>query len=277
MNEFRKSLIYSNNGMYNRKNSSASNNKATIKGRSIIKNSRRYTSKEIMRNRLIALALAGVAAIGVGIGTKSLMDRAKEEKYVSNFEEINQYDVQAQQLGISQELYDKIMQFKERMDKIDFEQVSNDTMASYFSEISNLYLNILKSKVSSVIGKPINEFRLSAPKMIGGVMAGTRILEDDSEKCIGTVESKEIDEYMNDILYARDQYDTLTYGNVDRKRLEKDLLKMTEGLGEVMTINLLRDGNKDKNKLVSYRIETRDLKQKDLNLKTAQIENEPEL
>lgn len=284
MNEFRESLIYSNKGMYNRENgyvsrnnrSRTTNERATIKGRKTINKSRRYTPKEIMRNRLIALALAGTAALGMGIGIKGAIDRANEEKYVSNFEEINQYDIQAQQLGISQELYDEIMQFKEEINETDLTQVSNQKLAEYFGSIDDMYLTILKNKVGSIIGKSTSEFELRVPEEDGGILVDTRIVESNSERYIGMINSDEVNKYMNDILKVRSIVDRLQYGNVDRDKMEDTLKRMTEQLGEVMTINLLRDGTKEKNKLVSYRIETKELKQTDLDEKTAQVENEIE-
>lgn len=243
----------------------------TIKGKKAT--TKEYTAKRL-RNRLIAILLASVATIGIGMKIKGAVDDKIEAKYVSNFEEIKQYSVTAQELGIPQELYDEIMQFKDEISEKNMSSVSNQELADYFEDISEMYLNILKSKVGTILGRSTSSFKLFLRDDVNN--PGAKIMEADETKTIGGIDSDEILEYMNDILDARNYTETLEHGDINREKTEKKLLQMTQKLGEVMTINLMRSGpNKDN--FVTYRFETKDLKQADLGEKTAQVENEPEL
>ena len=135
-------------------------NKREIKGRTTRR--RQYRAKQAMRQRIMALALTGSIAIGaVGIGTaiKNGID-AKEAKYVSNIEEMQKYNINAQDLQISPETYEHIMNLTEELEGLeenDFEEVSNIQIADYFDEMADLYLSVLKQKVATVTGMSIDE------------------------------------------------------------------------------------------------------------------------
>lgn len=272
MNEFGESIRYRPDDSYKARREQKTHRQKTITGRKPQKG--KYTAKRL-RNRLIAILLAGVATIGIGMKIKGAVDRTIEAKYVSNFEEIQEYSVKAQELGIPQDLYDEIIQFRDEINERSMSAVSNQELADYFGDISEMYLNILKSKVGNIIGRSTSSFDLFLIDDVNN--PGAKIMERDGTECIGGINSDEVLEYMNDILAARNYKDTLECGDINREKVEEKLLQMTEKLGEVMTINLLRSGTNYKNELVTYRIPIEDLKGENGEEKTAQIEDEPQL
>lgn len=243
-------------------------NKRQIKGRTTRK-SKQYRAKQAMRQRIIALALTGGIALGaVGIGTtiKNKIDE-KEAKYVSNIEEIQKYSINAQDLQITPELYEHVMSLTEELDKLDendFKEVSNAKLAGYFTEMSNLYLSILKQKVATVTGMSTDEFSLVAPSAHGTEIIGTQVKEPDMILGLPVdIKSKEVDNYMNALLELRDYAYSIANKDVNRNKMTNKLMDYKEQLGEVATLNLLREmsGKEEYTKLTSYRIETRGLQQ----------------
>ena len=228
----------------------------------------------------MALALAGGLIVGgIGIGT-AIREGLKEheEKYISNMEEIENYHITAQDLQISPELYEQVMRLHEELEQSDeneFEGVSNAEMAGYYSEMAELYLDVLKGKISTVTGLKPSEFTLVAPSAHGTEITGTAIKDPEMISGVGfSVDSDEIDNYMEDILTLRDYSSQIRNGDVDRSSLEHNLMKYNEKLGEVATLNLLKEmpnryGN---TKLTTYRIETKELQQNITTERTSEIE-----
>ena len=249
MNDFKEELKYNPNNR-------------DIRG---IKNSnKRYSAKEAHKDkvrRLCALALAGTIALGgVSAGIVETIREKHEQKYISNFEEMQDYNIKANDLQIPKELYDKAINFCDGMED-DLSELSNEELSQYFDQISDLDLEILKSKVADITGKDVKQFALLAPTVKGGEPVGTRIEEDG--KITGHINSTEIDKYMNGVLDARAYAEVMQYDDVDRKEMEQKLLDMKSQIGEIMTINLIRDEN---GKYSSYRIETKDMQEKSTNL-----------
>ena len=243
-------------------------NKKQIKGRTTRK-SKQYRAKQAMRQRIMALALTGSIAIGaVGIGTaiKNKID-AKEAKYVSNIGEMQKYNINAQDLQISPETYEHIMSLTEELDVLeenDFEEISNIQIADYFDEMADLYLSVLKQKVATVTGMSIDEFTLVAPSAHGTETVGTQVKDPDMMFGVGVdLKSKEIYDYMIALLDARDYAYSIANEDVNRSKLTNKLMDYKEQLGEIATLNLLREmsGKEGYTKLISYRIETRGLQQ----------------
>lgn len=240
-------------------------NKREIKGRTTRK-SKQYRAKRARRQRIMALVLTGSIALGaVGIGTA--IKNKKEEKYVSNMEEMQKYNVNAQDLQIFPETYEHIMSLTEELDELeknDFKKVANMEIAGYFDEMSDLYLSILKEKVATVTGMSVDEFTLVAPSVEGTYVIGTQVKDKDMMFGVGvSLKSKEVDDYMNALVNARDYAYSIEYEDVNRSRLINKLMDYKEQLGEVATLNLLREINEKKGytKLTSYRIETKGLQQ----------------
>ncbi len=243
-------------------------NKRVIKGRTT-RRSKQYRAKQAMRQRMMALVLTGSIAIGaVGIGTtiKNKIDK-REAEYVSNIGEVQKYNINAQDLQISPETYEHIMNLTEELEGLeenDFEEVSNMRIAGYFDEMSDLYLSILKQKVATVTGMSVDDFTLVAPSAHGTETVGTRVKDPDMMFGVGVdLKSKEIDDYMNALLDARDYAYSIKNEDVNRSKLTNKLMDYKEQLGEVATLNLLREmsGKEGYTKLTSYRIETRGLQQ----------------
>ena len=249
MNDFKEGLKYNTNHR-------------DIKG--IKTSNKRYSAKEEHKDkvrRLCALVLAGALAVGgLSAGVIEYLKEKHEEKYVSNFEEMQEYNVNARDLQIPVELYNEVMNFCQEIDDTDLSLLSNEELAQYFEDISNLDLSLLKNKVANITGKSLNQFALLAPNVIGGEPIGTRIQEDG--KITGHINSLEIDKYMEDILIAKDYSNDLLYSDVDRKEMEKQLLSKKSRMGEIMTLNLIRDEN---GKYSTYRIETKNIQEKSNN------------
>lgn len=237
-----------------------------ITGKRTTKTSQRYKARKAARNRAIAVVLAGAMTVGLGkfIAGKSV--EKYEEKFVSNIEEIEKYNLNAQDLQLSAETYEHFMEFSEEIkeqDKNKFRDVSNNELADYFSEMEQLYLRILKEKISSVTGMTIDEFTLVAPSAHGTETYGTKIKDPLMQRGIGiALKSDDIDNYMNDILDIRDYAGQILNSDVDRDKLEAKLVQYNETLAEVATISVLREvGKKDTPQLSTYRMETKGLQQ----------------
>lgn len=271
MNDYKKSLRYDP--------SHNEDDKRPITGRRTVRKSKEYRVRQAMKQRIIALALAGgltAGAVGVIVGVKN-HQREQEERYISNMEEILRYNITAQDLQISPELYEQVISLTsglEEADQKDFEGVSNFELADYYSEMSDLYLNLLKGKVSNVTGMKTSEFTLVAPSAHGTEITGTAVKDPDMLNDIGvSIKSDEIDEYMLDVVDLKKYSSQIKNGDVDRSKLESRLMNYKDKLSEVATLNLLREmSGKDTTQLTSYRIETRDLKQTQETKKITEIE-----
>lgn len=271
MNEFKSSLRYNPYAQ--------STQRRTINGRKTVRKSKAYRARQAMKQRIMALVLAGgitAGAVGIGTAVKDYR-QSQEEKYISNIEEIEKYNITAQDLQISPELYEQVMSLTaqlEETDQKDFEEVSNLELAGYYSEMAELYLNLLKGKVSTLTGMKTSEFTLVAPSAHGTEITGTAVKDPEMLSGVGvTLESTEIDDYMNDVLDLRQYSSQIKNGDVNRNKLESKLMEYKDKLGEVATLNLLREmSGKDTTKLTSYRIETKDLKQTQETEKTTDIE-----
>lgn len=229
-------------------------NKKDIKGKK--SPHRKYTSKEILRNRIIAVVLAGGVVATPVMAIRHMANKSNERKYISNFEEISENNIKAQDLNISPELYESVINFSNQIAESDLSEFSNEELSNCYSNLADKQLAILKAKVANLKGIPTSSFGIYAPTASGGEVVGTRICRlnerGEQRETIAMVKSQEIDEYMNDYLDQRSYAETLINGNVDREKLENKLLEYSEKLGEVMTINLLND---KKGNITSYRLE----------------------
>lgn len=284
MNEFQKSIRYTPYEDTHRRNyknnTHRDTQKRTITGKRPVRKSKEYRIKQAMKQRMIALALAGglvVGGIGIGTAVKNFLE-AQEEKYVSNIEEMEKYNITAQDLQILPELFEHVMNLNEELEQANengFEDVSNPELAGYYSEMSDLYLDLLKGKISTVTGLNPNEFTLVAPSAHGTEITGTAVKDPEMLSGVGiNLKSIEIDEYMGDILTLREYSSQISKGDIDRSSLESKLMDYKDKLGEVATLNLLREmsGKDGLTKLTSYRIETRDLQQSQSTERTSEIE-----
>lgn len=265
MNDFKESLRYD----------TKENNRREIRGRTTSKN-QRYRARVALRNKLIALTLAGTLTIGAGTAIVKGAMNSHEEKYISNTEEMKKYNISAQDLQITPESYEQVLKLSQEignMDKKELAELSDEQLCSYFGELSDLYLKLLKEKVSTLTGMDTNEFTLVAPSAHGTEVGGTAI--KDTEMLLGKgvyLKSDEIDEYMLDVLQLRE------YSETGAKNATDKLTYYNEKLGEVATINLLREVHKqglfDKPgiRLSSYRIETRELQNNTEMAKAADLE-----
>lgn len=268
---------YKNSLRYNPSHDEGDRRKIT--GKRTVRKSKKYRARQAMKQRIIALALAGgiaAGAIGTIVGIKS-HQQEQEEKYISNMEEILRYNINAQDLQISPELYEQVMNLTselEEADQKDFEGVSNLELAEYYSEMSDLYLNLLKGKVSTVTGMKTSEFTLVAPSAHGTEITGTAVKDPEMLHGIRvSLKSDEIDEYMLDVVDLKEYSSQIKNGDVDRSKLESKLMNYKDKLSEVATLNLLREmSGKDTTKLAAYRIETRDLEQAQETKKITEIE-----
>lgn len=274
MNEFKRSLKYEPN--------KGRDNKRKITGRTSIKESKRLKALEAIKRKLIVLALAGglaVGGLGIGMAIKNAIQE-KEDKYVSNLEEMEKYNITPQDLQISPELYEHVMSLSEELEQADeteFKEVSNSELADYYSEMADLYLDVLKGKVSTITGMKTSEFTLVAPSAHGSEVIGTTVKDPEMIYNVGIkLDSSEIDNYMNDILELRNYSTQITNGDVDRRQAESRLMYFKERLGEVTTLNLLKEmtGKDDVTELTSYRIETSGLQQNQTTERTTEIEKE---
>ena len=269
MNNYKNSLRYNP--------SHDEDSRRTITGKKTVRKSKKYRTRQAMKQRIIALAGGLTAgAVGVIVGIKN-HQREQEERYISNMEEILRYNITAQDLQISPELYEQVMSLTselEEADQKDFEGVSNLELADYYSEMSDLYLNLLKGKVSNVTGMKTSEFTLVAPSAHGTEVTGTAVKDPEMLYGIGvSIKSGEIDEYMLDVVDLKEYSSQIKNGDVDRSKLESKLMNYKDKLSEVATLNLLREmPGKDTTQLTSYRIETMDLKQTQETKKITEIE-----
>ena len=271
MDNFREGLKYNPN----------ERDKREITGRTSRRKSQRYNAKKIIRRRIMSLILAGTLTVGIGAGIKTAVD-SHDEKYVSNIEEMQKYNIKSQDLQISPELYEQVMKLSaeiENADENNFKGVSNYELANYYQEMSVLYLNLLKEKVSTVTGMKTSDFTLIAPSAHGSEVTGTAVKDVDRISGVGvSLKSDEMDKYMLDVLELEDYSKQILNGDVDRDKLEDKLIDFKDELGEVATINLLREMSskglfsKDVTKLTSYRIETRGLQQQSDTQQVADIE-----
>ena len=273
MNEYRDSLKY--NPSYRREDT-----RIKITGKRTQRDNKKYRARQLMKRRIMALALAGgmtVGAIGIGATIKKFSE-VQEEKYVSNMEEIEKYNITAQDLQISPQIYEHIMSLSEELDQAKqnkFNGISNTELAEYYSEMAELYLDILKGKISTVTGMKTSEFTLVAPSSSGTEQIGTQVKDRDMLSAIGiNLNSDEIDDYMNDILNLRNYRSQIANEDINRDRLENKLMDYKDELGEIATLNLLKEmPNKHGiTKLTTYRIETRDLQQSQSTERTSEME-----
>lgn len=229
---------------------------------------KRFTTK----HKIVAAMLA-VGAITIS----GMAIRAGQEKQPINIKSSNQieeFNIKAQTLGISQELYDKALQLENEVEVLNLDELSNSELSSYFNQIAELELDLLKQKVSTLTGMKTNEFLLWAPGVEGGVPIDTRVVVKDEFSNSGyetkhQIQSSEINNYMNEILHAREYSQQLKNDDVNRNKMEKELLDMKDTIGELMSINLIRGEGMYIN---SYRIEKNDVKNNNTVIKSADLE-----
>lgn len=217
---------------------------------------KRFTTK----HKFVAAMLA-VGAITIG-GMAIHAGQEKQPLDINPSNQIQEFNIKAQTLGISQELYDKALQLENDVEVLNLDELSNSELSSYFNKISEIELDILKQKVSSLTGMKTNEFSLWAPGVEGGEATDTRVVVKDEFSNSGYkikhhIQSNEINKYMNDILHAREYSQQLNNNEGNRNKIEKELLEMKDSIREVMSTNLIRG---DGMYINSYRIEENDTK-----------------
>ena len=133
--------------------------------------------------------------------------------------------------------------------------VSNIELASYFEQISDMQLDLMKEKVSNLIGKRTYDFTLVAPSK-NEDFSHTRVCDENMELCLAQTKSSYIDDIMQEILKGRRIAEQMVNGNINRKKSEKELIEMANNLPETAALKLTKD---KKGRIGAYYIETKEL------------------
>ncbi len=245
---FRESYRYEEKTIRN--NQKHNNGKTKIKGINRTKaRGKKYKSKKI-KEKLVALALAGAVIFG---GTKIV--KGFEKDTVKGMKEIQKNNLTAQDLGMSEQEFEEAQKLYNRVKEKDISKISNEEIALLYSEIAETQLEILKNKIGNIIGKETYNFQILPKTMEGGILTPVRIMDGNGQKCIGTIESDIIDKYLQNISDGRKSYNQMINGDIDREKVEKGIQKNIECLGEATSICFYRDSNKKENKLNTYFLE----------------------
>ena len=184
------------------------------------KNNQRYNGKFI--KRVIAILLA----TGTIVGVKGCTTGARGSDTINTINEVQEHNLKSSDLQMSQELYGKIMELKSELEEAErnnFENISNIQLINYLSELDDLYLEILKSKVSTITGLDTSEFTLIAPDSSGSDC--TLIKDSDRINGIGiSMNSKQIDDYMRDIGTLRILSEDANSEDIKRAKFEEYIL-----------------------------------------------------
>lgn len=279
-NEFMKEIQYmplrngrpTNEQTYTQRQVQPSEYRRTNRDRDVVIRKPKTSSKRFTTKHKFIAAMLAVGAITIG-GMAINAGQEKQPIDIKPSNQIEEFNIKAQTLGISQELYDKALQIENEVEVLNLDELSNSELSSYFNQIAELELDILKQKVSTLTGMKTNEFSLWAPGIEGGEPIDTRVVVRDEFSNSGyeikhQIQSNEINNYMNEILYARQYSQQLNNNEGNRNKLEKELLEMKDSIREVMSTNLLRGEGKHIN---SYRIEENDTKNI-ANIKSADLE-----
>ena len=127
--------------------SALENGKKTIpQGRKMLNPQRRkmIRLKNVAKRGMITVAL--IASV-VGFN----LSKNNKDNFVSNFNEIEQYNISSSELNLSQDSLEQAQKLYEEIESLDMSTVSNIELASYFEQISDMQLDLMKEKVSNLI------------------------------------------------------------------------------------------------------------------------------
>lgn len=227
------------------------NGKKTIpQGRKMLNPQRRkmIRLKNVAKRGMITVAL--IASV-VGFN----LSKNNKDNFVSNFNEIEQYNISSSELNLSQDSLEQAQKLYEEIESLDMSTVSNIELASYFEQISDMQLDLMKEKVSNLIGKRTYDFTLVAPSK-NEDFSHTRVCDENMELCLAQTKSSYIDDIMQDILKGRRIAEQMVNGNINRKKSEKELIEMANNLPETAALKLTKD---KKGRIEAYYIETKEL------------------
>lgn len=205
-------------------------------------------------DRLKTAAKRGMITVALIAGVVGFnLVKNNKDNFVSNFEDINNYNITSTELNLSQESLERAQKLYEEIENLDMSTVSNKELADYFEKISDMQLDLMKEKVSNLIGKRTSEFTLVAPNKD---CSHTRVCDSNMVKCFAQTNSSYIDDTMQEVLKGRSIAEQMENGNINRRKSEKELKEMANNLPETATLKVIKDKN---GKLGAYYLETKEL------------------
>lgn len=216
---------------------------------------KKMTNKQKRKmDRLKTAAKRGMITVALIAGVVGFnLVKNNKDNFVSNFEDLNNYNISSTELNLSQESLEQAQKLYEEIENLDMSTVSNKELADYFERISDMQLDLMKEKVSNSIGKRTSEFTLVAPNKD---CSHTRVCDPNMVKCFAQTNSSYIDDTMQEVLKGRRIAEQMENGNINRRKSEKELKEMANNLPETATLKIFKDKN---GKIGAYYLETKEL------------------
>lgn len=247
MNEFKEALRFQPEEK-DRMTSSKRKRRTNIKGHRTI------------YGKFLGRILAVVLVAGVVAGVTKGCGEITEEK-IDTLPEAAEHNLKSSDLQIPQELYERIIALKSELEvakQNDFEDISNIQLINYLSELKDLYLEILKSKVSTITGLDTSEFTLIEPNPSGS--NSTLIKDPNKIEGIGAINSEYANGYMNDIGTLKNLAEDANSEDMNRSKLQKYILDYGKKLDGLTTLRMGIEEKKDGRKeIYTYYLTENDL------------------
>ena len=199
--------------------------------------------------RLLVAGLVGVAVFG---GVKKYQEYKEYQNNRPALEDVLDDNITLEKLGLDDSIENKIEELKQR----DIESLSNSELINLPEEINDVQFNIIKSKLSNVLGTYEGniEVKQSVPNRVeiykdeelDKVFTEADKIDEIINKIgikNGNLISPEIGKFISDIANMQTISEDITKGNINRDSIIKECKKSIENADKFAAEGMIKDGN----------------------------------
>lgn len=184
-----------------------------------------------IKRRIAVLVLAGIAIVG-GVGVKNAYDQYQRQNAPATVEQVLAYGEGLKELGIDNNILSELE--KVQMSLQLSENLTNQEIRELAPKISNLQFDVIKTKLSKVLGVPEGDIKVYTNSTKDGrteekvkVINGNTYRNKDIFTYENTI-SSEVSEYIKEVAEMQDIIGDLQYGNFNREDILKVYKEMVD-------------------------------------------------